>query len=98
MYCSSVRLLLGVAYDSHRDIFYWAIAGNNTNLRQLTAGSAMSQVLPFEVFNPTSVAVDYIGERLYWIEDSNNVSVCCHVNHQVILCCTDQRPVATTQY
>ena len=53
---------LGVAYDSHRNIFYWAIDGGATALRQLTGGSTTSSELPL-VANPTSVALDYIGQR-----------------------------------
>ena len=78
---------LGVAYDSHRDIFYWTVAGENTRLRQLTAGSTMPRELPFSVLNPTSVVVDYIGERLYWIEE-NGVCVLLFCWFCVILCLT----------
>ena len=62
-----------MAYDSHRNIFYWAIDGGATALRQLTGGSTTSSELPL-VANPTSVALDYIGQRLYWIENSDTVS------------------------
>jgi len=64
-----------VAYDSHRNIFYWATAGGATNLLQLTGGSTVSSELPM-VANPTSVALDYIGQRLYWIENSYTVRIC----------------------
>jgi len=58
---------LGVAYDSLRDIFYWAIAGSSTILRQLDSGFTVPLPLS-SVTDATSVAVDYIGQRLYWIE------------------------------
>ena len=70
--------ILGVAYDSHRNIFYWAIDGGATRLRQLTGGDTESSELSL-VANPSSVALDYIGQRLYWIEEirENGVSLVC---------------------
>ncbi|XP_065906520.1 proto-oncogene tyrosine-protein kinase ROS-like isoform X3 [Dysidea avara] len=63
----------GVAYDSHRNIFYWAIDGGATRLQQLTFGATALSELSL-VANPSSVALDYIGQRLYWIENSNTIN------------------------
>ena len=73
-----ITIAEGVAFDSHRNIFYWSIDGGSTDLRQLTGGSTMPLELPSSVSFPTSVALDYIGQRLYWIE---NNGVCC------VMCC-----------
>ena len=75
---------LGVAYDSHRNIFYWAIDGGATRLRQLTGGDTVSSELSL-VANPSSVALDYIGQRLYWIEEirENGVSLVCVCQSEV---------------
>ena len=60
-----------MAYDSNRDTIYWT---NNIYIVQLqrSGGNTESNNLnePF-LSPPGSIAVDYIGQRLYWILDSN---------------------------
>ena len=75
-YAFVITITEGVAYDSHRDIFYWSIDGGSTNLRRLTGGSTLPDSQLPSVSFPSSVALDYIGQRLYWIEN-NGVCILC---------------------
>ena len=62
--------LLGVAYDLYRNTIYW------TNSDRVIVQSSLSSGDSISIREPdgsrTSIAVDYIGQRLYWIE-SNSV-------------------------
>lgn len=66
-----------MAYDSQRDKLYWAVEGE---FRQLSSGSNSSSSL-VEVTSPVGMAVDYIGQRLYWIEANTRVcaTVVCNI-------------------
>lgn len=61
-----------MAYDSRRDILYLVVDGHLAKLPQPSFGSGASSPL-VEVTNGSRMAVDYIGQRLYWIESGTMV-------------------------
>ena len=63
-----IYTLLGVAYDVHRNRIYWT--NNNRVVVQLSLSDG-ELVQLFRVNEPTSIAVDYIGQRYYWIEPNS---------------------------
>lgn len=65
---------LEVAYDSQRDTLYWAVQGNLSELQRLIPRDTSSSTL-VEDTSPIGIAVDYIGQRLYWIEAGTTVCV-----------------------
>ena len=69
-----------MAYDSQRDILYLAVEGH---LAELSFGSDAPSIL-VEVTDASRIAVDYIGQRLYWIE--SGTMVCFVYNELCILC------------
>ena len=58
---------LGVTYDVHRNMIYWTNANGFVVRLSLNGGEPVHHV----VDNPTSIAVDYIGQRLYWIQPNS---------------------------
>lgn len=67
-------VLLGVAYDSQRDVFYWTTEGD---LQQFTRGPNPPSSLTTQVTSPVCVTLDYIGQRLFWIENKSVVCLVC---------------------
>ena len=63
-----------MAYDSQRDTLYWTVIGNPIQLQQLSPGSNVSLNL-VKVNSTAGMAVDYIGQRMYWVEGSTLVCI-----------------------
>ena len=61
-----------MAYDSHRDILYLVIDGHLAELPQPSFGSDAPSLL-VKITNGSRMAVDYIGQRFYWIESGTMV-------------------------
>ena len=55
---------LGVAYDVHRNRIYWT----NSNGFVVQLSLSDGELVQFPRIDPTSIAVDYIGQRYYWID------------------------------
>jgi len=62
--------LLGVAYDFYRNTIYWT--NSNRDIVKSSLSNGETVVIGETGDGHTSIAVDYIGQRLYWIE-SNSV-------------------------
>ena len=73
-----------MAYDSQRDILYLVVEGSLAELPQPSFGSYIPSVL-VPVTDASRMAVDYIGQRLYWIE--SGTLVCFVYNELCIICC-----------
>ena len=71
--------MLGVAYDSYTAEFYWSVEGGQGRVYMSSNNSSQNengQVL-FSEFrrNPFSLKFDWVGRRLYWVEDGDTVSM-----------------------
>ena len=67
-----------MAYDSQRDILYLVVDGHLAELPQPGFGSGVPSLLA-EITDGSRMAVDYIGQRLYWIESGTMVCIHCIV-------------------
>ena len=72
-----------MAYDSQRDTLYWTVNGNPIQLQQLSPGSDVSSNL-VEVNSTAGMAVDYIGQRMYWVEGSTLVCIYSEVTNSTM--------------
>ena len=56
-----------MTYDVHRNRIYWTNSNGFVVQLSLSSGELVDVVRN----DPTSIAVDYIGQRLYWIEPNS---------------------------
>ena len=75
MVCTSLFTYIpGVAYDFHHNTLYWTT--ENDRVVQLSLDGESNELTNVELSSSLgSIGVDYIGQRLYWIEDPSEVSV-----------------------
>ena len=59
----------GVAYDVHHDVLYWTTENRGLVQLSLEGGGTEPIFLKEDLPGAASIGVDYIGQRLYWIED-----------------------------
>ena len=78
--------ILEVAYDSQRDTLYWTVIGNPIQLQQLSPGSNVSLNL-VKVNSTAGIAVDYIGQRMCWVEGSTLVCIYSEVTNSTMTIC-----------
>ena len=65
--------LPGVAYDFNHNVLYWTTASQR--VVQLSLDGEGNEPTDVELSSSLgSIGVDYIGQRVYWIEDSSEVS------------------------
>ena len=60
-----------MTYDVHRNTIYWTDTNGFVVQLSLSGGEPAQHVRN----EPTSIAVDYIGQRLYWIEPNSVWSI-----------------------
>ena len=79
MFSLNIRLCIihlfttvGVTYDFHRNTLYWTTKSGLLIQLSLDDENPMPRNL-HGLLDPTSVDVDYIYQRLYWIENANAV-------------------------
>ena len=75
-----------MTYDFHRNTIYWTTL-NIVNQLSLNGGNNVSEEVRNGLAQPHSLVVDYIGRRLYWVED-DTVRDCYQVIPVLIWCVT----------
>jgi hypothetical protein len=64
----------GVAYDIRSSLYFWIIEGGQGPLyRYNTSEDTFSNLLP-SLDTPISLASDWVGRRLFWVQDGINVA------------------------
>ena len=58
----------GVTYDSYDEVFYWAIAGGQSNLFTASSPTEPASVLYSSLRNPSALKLDWVSRRLFWVE------------------------------
>lgn len=61
---------LGVTYDSHRNTIYWTNTGFIVQLQRNGGNTESNNLNEAFLSSLGGIAVDYIGQRLYWIRDN----------------------------
>ena len=63
----------GVAHDIRNNLYFWIIDGGQSPLyRYNSATDEVSQLLQ-RLDRPMSLAADWVGRRLFWVQDGFNV-------------------------
>ena len=64
----------GVTYDFRNDLYFWIIEGGQGPLfRYNTANQEFTRV-QMALDRPVSLAADWVGRRLFWVQEGINVS------------------------
>jgi hypothetical protein len=65
---------IGVAYDIRSSLYFWIIEGGQGPLyRYNTSEDTFSNLVP-SLDTPISLASDWVGRRLFWVQDGISVS------------------------
>ena len=70
----SLQRCVGVAYDIRSSLYFWIIEGGQGPLYRYNTSNDSSRALEPGLDTPISLAADWVGRRLFWVQDGINVS------------------------
>ena len=71
-------LFVGIAYDTWSNVYYWIIRGGQSTVFAATDPNSERDKLYMRRDFPLSLKLDWITQTLYWIEQSESVSLLCN--------------------
>ena len=77
---------VGVAYDFRSSLYFWIIQGGQGPLYRYSALNNSSSELVERLDTPVSIAADWVGRRIFWVQDGMNVSLCTIIKLRSLSC------------